>query len=176
MMVTSILDDIKHDETDKNGFSKHGPSIKKKLSIWFNFWDYFSNNQNRKNMADTTLEVIERLKSLIKNNDDHFLKQQDDDAFAFASGQLISKILIQSKSANRSHALLEPFLQKANAIEFKRAIANAFNIYKHEFKMYSKKYQFDKFMSEVLGYEPKEKNMKNLIHMVLAGYFAESLL
>ncbi|HKJ32465.1 MAG TPA: hypothetical protein VKA34_11590 [Balneolales bacterium] len=167
MMFTSIKDDIHHDEEFNRNYS-----IKEKLNIWFNLYDYFSGNKNRINMANKTLEISEKLRFVIKNDEEHI---ESDDEFAFAAGQLIWKILIQSKSSNRSHALLEPFLQKAESNEFKKAIARTFNTYKHEFVMYPQKYGFDKLMSEVMGYEPEEPNMKNLIYMILAGYFSESL-
>ncbi len=167
MMITSILDDIRHDEDFSRGYS-----IKEKLNIWFNLYDYFSENRNRINMANKTVEISNRLKSIIDNENEHI---ENDEEFAFAAGQLIWKILTQSKSANRSHALLEPFLQKVGSTELKKAIAHAFELYKHEFAMYPQKYGFDKLMSEVMGFEPQEENMKNLIHMILAGYFAESL-
>lgn len=172
LMYTSILDDIRHDESDRKGYSLKEDSIKIKLNIWFNFWDYFTNNQNRINMANRTIEILDRLKAVATSSNDHI---QNDEEFAFAAGQLIYKILLQSKSGNRTHALLEPFLQKSEPIEFKKSIARAFDTYKHEFVMYSQKFAFDKLMSEVMGFEPQEKSMKNLIHMILAGYFAESI-
>jgi CRISPR-associated protein Csh1 len=167
MVIKSILDDIRHDEE----FNKHN-KIKEKLNIWFNLFDFFSQNQNRINMANKTLELRESLKKISVNEDQYI---QSDDEFAFASGQIMWKILVQSKSSNKSHALLEPFLQKTDAIEFKKAIARSFDTYKHEFKFYPTKYAFDKLMSEVMGYEPSEKNMKNHLPMILAGYFSNSL-
>lgn len=167
MMKVSILDDIKHDEE----FNKHN-RIKEKLNIWFNLFDFFSQNQNRIDMANKTFELREVLKKVIEN-ESQFI--QTDDEFAFSSGQIIWKILVQSKSSNKSHALLEPFLQKTDAIEFKKAIARSFDTYKHEFKLYPTKYGFDKLMSEVMGYEPSERNMKNHLPMILAGYFSSSL-
>lgn len=167
MMRSSIIDDIRRDKEFNRDFA-----IREKLNIWFNLWNFFSQNQNGQNMASRTKELIDRLKVIIEREQEHL---RDDDEFAFASGQLLWKILIQNKSATRSHSLLEPFLQKVDPGEFKKAIARSFDMYKHEFVMYPKKYAFDKIMSEVMGYEPNEKNLKNLIHMLLAGYFAESV-
>lgn len=167
MMIATIMDDIRRDED----FNRKD-AIKEKLNIWFNFWNYFANNQNRTNMANRTVEILDRLQKIVENEQEHI---QNDDEFAFAAGQLIWKILIQSKSASRTHALLEPFLQKADAAELKRAIARTFEKYSHEFVMYPKKYAFDKLMSDVMGYTPREPDMKKLIHMILAGYFAESI-
>jgi CRISPR-associated protein Csh1 len=98
-----------------------------------------------------------------------------DDEFAFAAGQLIWKLLIQSESANRSHALLEPFLQKTESVLFKQAIASTFNMYKYKFALYPTKYEFDKLFSEVMGYDLDFSNMKEHLPMILAGYFSESI-
>lgn len=167
MLLSSIADDIHNDKEFNRDYA-----VKEKLNIWLNFWDYFTNTQNRPNMANKTLEISNRLKAVTEIDTEYI---DDDEEFAFAAGQLLWRILVQSKSANRSHALLEPFLQKVDSTELKKAIARAFDTYKHEFAMYPKKYGFDKIMAQVMGYEPKETNMKNLIHMLLAGYFAESM-
>lgn len=167
MMRASILEDIRIDEEYKRGYP-----IKEKLNIWFSLYTHFSQNQNRENMANKTVELKNELKSIIDNEDLHV---ESDSQFAFAAGQLIWKILVQSKSSNRSHALLEPFLQKTNAEQLKLAIAKTFDIYKHEFTLYPKKYGFDKLMGDIMGYVPVEKNMKNLLIYILAGYFSDSL-
>ncbi len=168
MMQTSIIEDIRIDEEFKRGYA-----IKEKLNLWFSLYNYFSQNKNREDMINKTVELRNELRAIIENEK---LNIVSDTQFAFASGQLIWKILIQSKSANRSHALLEPFLQKSCVLQFKLAIANTFDMYKHEFKLYPKKYGFDKLMGDVMGFVPEEKNMKNLLTFILAGYFSESLL
>lgn len=168
MMKTAILEDIRTDEEYKRSYP-----IKEKLNIWFSLYNYFNQNQNRVDMANKTVELRDGLKSIIENENLHI---ESDSQFAFASGQLIWKILIKSKSANRSHALLEPFLQKTSAEQFKLAIANTFDMYKHEFTLYPKKYGFDKLMGDVMGFVPEEKNMKNLLTYILAGYFSDSIL
>ncbi|RKY56239.1 MAG: hypothetical protein DRP96_11475, partial [Candidatus Neomarinimicrobiota bacterium] len=48
-----------------------------------------------------------------------------------------------------------------------------FSQYKHAISFY--KGRFEKLMSEVLAYEP-ERNLKSLLPMILAGYFAESVI
>ncbi|HET55386.1 MAG TPA: hypothetical protein ENN33_09245 [Ignavibacteria bacterium] len=172
MMTISILEDIRIDEY-KNEQHSRGYAIKEKLNLWFSLYNFFNQNQNREDMANKTVELRNELRAIIENEN---LNIKTDSQFAFASGQLIWKILIQSKSANRSHALLEPFLQKSSVEQFKLAIANTFDMYKHEFTLYPKKYGFDKLMGDVMGFVPEEKNMKNLLTNILAGYFSESLL
>ena len=167
MMTNSILDDIKHDKEYDREYS-----IKEKLNIWFSLYNFFNQNIKRENMVNKTNELFERIKLISKNENEQL---NNDEEFAFAAGQVIWKLLIQSESANRTHALLEPFLQKSDAKLFKLAIARTFEMYKHKFTLYPKKYEFDKIFSDVLGFEPDEKNMKNLLPFILAGYFKESV-
>jgi len=168
MFKDSIVDDLRHDEE-----LKKTTQIRKKLSLWFGLQPLFDNNfDTRNNMANKTVELQTKIREIAQNESLHI---STDDEFAFAAGQIIWRLLIQSESANRSHALLEPFLQKTEPILFKQAIANTFNMYKYKFVLYPNKYEFDKLFSEVMGYEPDIKNMKEHLPMILAGYFSESV-
>ena len=167
MFKDSIVDDLRHDEEFKKT-----SQIRKKLSLWFGLQPLFDNNFNKNNMANKTVELQTMIREIAQNESLHI---STDDEFAFAAGQIIWKLLIQSESANRSHALLDPFLQKTEPILFKQAIANTFNMYKYKFVLYPNKYEFDKLFSEVMGYEPDIKNMKEHLPMILAGYFSESV-
>lgn len=169
MFKDSIVDDLRHDEE-----LKKTTQIRKKLSLWFGSQPLFDNNFNtNNNMANKTVELQTKIREIAQTESLHI---STDDEFAFAAGQIIWKLLIQSESASRSHALLEPFLQKTEPILFKQAIANTFNMYKYKFALYPNKYEFDKLFSEVMGYEPDIKNMKEHLPMILAGYFSESVL
>lgn len=175
MMINSIIADIKADEFDMvKGYHTKEYSIKEKLNIWFSLYNFFTltNNQNRINMANKTKELIAQMRIIAEHPNEHI---KDDMEFAFAAGQLINYLLDRSEASNRTHDLLEPFLQKTDAILFKQAIARAFDSYKHAIKFYHGKFAFDKIMSEVMGYEPSELNMKNLMPIILAGYFAETV-
>ena len=171
IMLKGILDDLRLDDNGSNDYS-----IKEKLNICFSLYEYFDYTQfnkplNKKSMANKTEELIVRLEIIATDDNEHLRK---DDEFAFAAGQLIHYLLNKSEAGNRTHASLEPFLQKTNATLLKREIARCFDMYKHAIKFYARKYEFDKIMSEVMGYEPNEKNMKNLLPFTLAGYFAKS--
>lgn len=171
IMLKGVLDDIRLDDNGSNDYS-----IKAKLNIWFSLYEYFDYTQfnkplNKKSMVNKTEELISRISTIATNENEHL---QNDDEFAFAAGQVIHYLLNKSEAGNRTHALLEPFLQKTDATLLKREIARCFDMYKHAIKFYAKKYEFDKIMSEVMGYVPDEKNMKNLLPSTLAGYFAKS--
>jgi CRISPR-associated protein Csh1 len=169
IMSNTILDDIKHDKDyDKTIM------IKKKLNIWFSFYNYFNNVKNEVDMVNKTKLLFEKTKLIAQTDDEHI---SNDEEFAFAAGQLIRTILNKSESGERSHALLEPFLQKTDCEQFKLAIAREFDKYKHAFKFYKgdkNRYAFDKIMSEVMGVET-EINMKKLLPHILAGYFSETI-
>lgn len=167
MFKDSIIDDLRHDEEMKKTFQ-----IRKKISLWFGLQQLFDNQFKQKNMANKTQELQTKLRTLAQTESLHI---ENDDEFAFSAGQIIWKLLIQSESANRTHALLEPFLQKTDPVLFKQAIANTFNLYKYKFTMYQYKYEFDKLFSEVMGYTPNNINMKEHLPMLLAGYFSESV-
>ncbi len=169
VMSNSILDDIRHDKDHDKTFI-----IKEKLNIWFSLYSYFSQSKNI-DMINKTEQLFERIKKI--GNPDGNNRMQTDEEFAFAGGQLIRTILNKSEAANRKHSLLEPFLQKTDARMFKLAIAKAFDTYKHAFKFYkgNNRYEFDIIMSETMGFEPDEKNMKNLLPLILAGYFSETV-
>lgn len=171
MMKGSILDDIKHDKENNKTFR-----INEKLNIWFSLYNYFELTKKTENMVNKTEQLFERLKTIAKSKNTNE-RISTNDEFAFGAGQLIRNILNKSESGERTHALLEPFLQKTQADKFKLAIARAFENYKHAFKFYrgdDTRYEFDKIMSEVMGFETKE-NMKNLLPIILAGYFSETI-
>jgi len=172
IMQESIIDDLKHDEykADKKYHTKE-KQIKEKLNIWFSLYNYFETTKNTENMINKTEELFERLKVIAKNNNERI---RTDEEFAFASGQLIWKLLIQSESSNRTHAMLEPFLQKSDSRLFKQAISRTYEMYKHKFTLFPLKYEFDKIMSEVMGVET-DTNIKSLLPLILAGYFSETI-
>ncbi len=171
IMRKSILDDIKHDKEHDKTYR-----IKEKLNIWFSLYNYFANSKNNYDMVNKTQQLYEKLKKIASSEDNSEFVQSDDE-FAFAAGQLIRTILNKSESGERSHALLEPFLQKTQCDKLKLAIARAFDTYKHAFKFYrgdNNRYEFDKIMSDVMGYETKT-NMKDMLPLILAGYFSETI-
>jgi len=165
-----ILDDIRRNEYKDGYHSKHN-DILTKLNIWFSLWNYFNNTtqSNDLDMANKITKLQERMKLIreIKGND-HI---ETDEEFAFTVGQIIYFLLDKSKAGNKSHALLEPFIQKSNPVELKKAITATFNAYKHEIDF--GKGRFEKLCSEIMVYE-LEKNLRELTPIILAGYFSNS--
>jgi CRISPR-associated protein Csh1 len=171
IMRQGIVDDIRHDEIQHEQHSKTN-AIRQKLNIWFSLWDFFANysNKNDLKMANKIVEHQTRLRTIRDNPNMHI---QSDDEFAFAAGQIIYYLLTKSKSANLTHSALEPFLQKTDSSELKKAIANTFNAYKHEIDFGQGR--FEKLCGEVMDYD-LDGNLKELMPYVLAGYFSNSLI
>jgi len=166
MMINSILDDIMHDEDRNKEYS-----IKQKLNIWVSLYNHFNNNQQkREDMASKIQEFTEKCKK-IANEGEHLSENPEE--FAFAAGQVLYYLFTKSESSNKSHAVLEPFLQKSKASLLQDAISNTINTYKHAIDF--GKSRFEKLAREVLGYETNV-NMKTLQRYLLAGYFADSVI
>ncbi len=172
IMSNSILDDIRHDEynTNKKYHTKEF-LIKEKLNIWFSLYNYFNHNKNSENMASKIPELIERCKKIANNDNEHL--SDDPKEFAFAAGQIIYFLLDKSEAGNKTHALLEPFLQKTQAMHLQNAIGNTIGVYKHAIDF--GKGRFERLSKEVLAYET-DVNIKDLQRFILAGYFAEPVI
>jgi len=46
--------------------------------------------------------------------------------------------------------------------------------YSHAFKFFQNKSWFDKLVGEVMAYEPEQQTIKNLIPLIMAGYFSKN--
>lgn len=172
IMETGIGDDLKQDEFKDNRHTKEF-TIKEKLNIWFSLFEYFDQKNNEggdETMANQILKLQERLQEIANNNEAHV---ESDYEFAYATGQVIYYLLNQSEAGNKSHALLEPFLQKTDATQLKMAISRTFAQYKHAITFY--KDRFEKLMAEVLSYD-LDGNLKSLLPITLAGYFSDCVI
>ncbi|TAF65412.1 MAG: hypothetical protein EAZ55_09125 [Cytophagales bacterium] len=169
IMLKGILDDLRADEYDnkKKSHSKWYP-IREKLNIWFSLYEYFNFNlKQEKPMASRIKEHLDMMQKLVKGEQ----QLQNDDEFAFATGQVIAYLYSKSESADRSYSRLEPFLQKVDCIKLQEAIKNAFNTYKH--KAYSN--NFKKPFADVMDYRT-DRNLQELMPTILAGFFANNTL
>lgn len=171
IMLTGILDDLKQDKYENNKHTK-GYKIKDKLNIWFSLYEFFDQSKQKKGeetMANKIQILQERMLEISLDENHHV---ENDEEFAYAAGQVIYYLLNCSESGNKTHALLEPFLQKSDLTQFKTAISRVFSQYKHAISFY--KGRFEKLMSEVLSFEI-DKSLKELLPMILAGYFAKNV-
>ncbi|MFA9370446.1 MAG: hypothetical protein ACERIH_01950 [Labilibaculum antarcticum] len=170
IMLTSILSDVRHDEF-KDSYHTKETSIKEKLNIWFSLYNNFNNNsKNREDMAKTFKDLLAKM-DLVANDPKALLDKEDVGEFLFAAGQIIYFLLSKSKTSNPTFAMLEPFLQKSNAVQLQNAIGTAVNMYKHELGTH--KDRFQRLASQVLIF-PTDENLKNYQRYLLAGCFAPS--
>lgn len=172
IMQTGILDDLKQDKFKDNRHTKEF-TIKEKLNIWFSLFEYFDQQKTEggdETMASQVLELQGRMQQIANDSTAHV---ENDNEFAYAAGQVIYYLLNQSEAGNKSHALLEPFLQKTDATQLRMAIARTFAQYKHAITFY--KGRFEKLMAEVLSYD-LDSDLKSLLPMILAGYFADCVI
>lgn len=164
LCITIIKEQIKlNDDWDKTY------KIKEKLALYISLYKNFNKGED---LATQIIDIQEAMKKLFENEDIHLKSNKE---FAFASGQLIWFILSKSKSESKTHSLLDIFISKNSAIEFQKTIATHIQKYGHAFKFFERDW-FGKLSSEVLGYDPEQQNIKELIPMIMAGYFSKNLL
>lgn len=168
ILWNSIIGDLRNNNSDKKYYIEQ--SIKEKLNIWFSLYNYFTNNLNRKDMASKIPELLEKMKQVANDENAHFETTEE---FAFGAGQVIYFLLNQSKASDRTHALLEPFIQKVKAEQLQSSIAQTVNMYKHEISFGHGR--FERLASEVLAFDTDE-NLKNHQRLLLAGYFASPVI
>lgn len=165
LMISTIIDDIKHDAYKNNNHTKEF-NIKEKLNIYFSLNKNFGGEE----MGSKIQPLQEKLELLFKESDVHI---ETDEEFAFDAGQLVYYILYQSEASNKTHALMEPYISKSDSELFKTTIARGIDQYKHKLPFGTKKFQ--KLASEVLGWQTEIK-IKDMLPLFLAGYFSNSLL
>lgn len=164
LCISIIREQIKlNDDWDKTY------KIKEKLALYISLYKNFNKGED---LATKIIELRKVIKNLFEDEKHHL---QSDKEFAFGSGQLIWFILSKSKSESKTHSLLDIFISKNSVIEFQKTIATHIQRYGHAFKFFEKDW-FAKLASEVLGYETEQQNIKELIPMIMAGYFSKNLL
>lgn len=172
ILLTSILDDIRLDKFENNHHSED-LNIRQKLNVLFSLHQNFQPfKQDARFMASNVNVMREYTKSVIAKTE----SINDDEQFAFLSGQVTRYLHTKSKSSDRSYNKLESILQKTTIGGIKDAIDELFRRYKHE--KFSK--NFRNIFSEVNGYAFKQKDsarpFKHLMPLFLAGYFSECYL
>ena len=168
-----VLDDLRHDEWDsKQRRHTKELNIRQKLNRWFSLWDYFDQSISTPTTMPNQIEGLrERIRAVA--NAPTAPHVGTDQEFAFAAGQVIYFLFSKSKADEPKHGLLEPFLQKSDVNEFHKAIATAFNTYKHEISFGQGR--FEKLCADVMEYN-YAGNVKDLMPHILAGYFSKSLI
>jgi CRISPR-associated protein Csh1 len=163
LCISIIREQIKlNDDWDKTY------KIKEKLALYISLHKNFNKGEN---LATTIKDLRQKIEVLLENDEMHL---ESDKEFAFACGQLIWYILSKSKSESKTHSLLDIFISKNKAEDFKMVMAQHIQKYSHAFKFFQNKSWFDKLVSEVMAYEPEQQTIKALIPLIMAGYFSKN--
>lgn len=142
--------------------------IKEKLALYVSLYKNFNKGED---LATTIKDLRQKIEVLLENDEMHL---ESDKEFAFVSGQLIWYILSKSKSESKTHSLLDIFISKNKAEDFKMVMAQHIQKYSHAFKFFQNKSLFDKLVGEVMAYEPEQQTIKGLIPLIMAGYFSKN--
>ncbi len=169
ILWNSIIADLRDDKLEKSYHTREW-NIKEKLNIWFSFYNFFGKPEGRIDMGSKIQEFIEKTRKIANDDNEHLETIEE---AMFAAGQIIFYLLNQSKSSEKTHALLEPFLQKSSLQKLQDSISNTFNMYKHEINFGHGR--FERLMKEVLGFE-YNGNIKDFQRILLAGYFSEPVI
>ena len=186
MLLDIVIDNIRHDDKNKDGFSIYENEIKEKLNL------LFSLNQKEETKVDSG-EFIE-LKKKMRNSlgywqdsselksDGKTLKKEfiggvevitdDDKLYAFLSGQL-ARFLIgkkKGKDENKSHADFAGFTEWQTSKLLKEYMWEIHKKYAHELK-FDRKY--DNAMSMMMTYRDNLE-LDDVMEYMIAGYFSDN--
>lgn len=177
IMKTLTLDAIRRDEMKWDAVKKMDVhtedwNIRQKLNVWFSLREKFNSKiKIQRTMASKLKEMQAFVDDLLDEKVDLTTQEQ----YAFLAGQVIYYILSKSKSKDKSHARLEPFLQQTQFEQFRKAIQRIFNQYKHE--NFSSRFHTAFAYIESRAEERFEKpNLANEMPTMLAGFFSNNTL
>lgn len=117
------------------------------------------------------METLRNIKS-----DDLYKREQieNEQEFYFISGKITRYLLSLSQTSNKTHALVEPFVNVASSTVMLERIVDLFNKYKHNIDFDNKK--LDKLFSLILSYYNSGKVEKNITKQnrffFFEGYFS----
>lgn len=170
ILMAGILDDLKYSRDNQ---------LKEKLNIYFSLnhnFDLNNSNFNGFYMPDKLDNLIAKTMKIADTSER--VPVVDAYEFAFISGQMIDFLFAQSKSADKSHALLEAFTQKADVELFKSEILKLFIKYKHEIERSESlqhKGRVANLMREIMAFD-QPIDVRKLMIFVMAGYFSPSFI
>lgn len=186
MLLDIVIDNIRHDDKDKNGYSTYENEIKEKLNL------LFSLNQNKETKVDSG-EFIE-LKKKMKNSlgywqDSSELKsdgktikkefiggveyiENDDKLYAFLCGQWARFLIAKKKGKdeNKSHADFAGFTEWQTSRLLKEYMWEIHKKYAHELK-FDRRY--DNAMSMIMTYRD-DLEIEDVMEYMIAGYFSDN--
>ena len=191
MLLDIIIDNIKHDDKNKNGYSIYENEIKEKLNL------LFSLNQNKEIKLDSNefIKLKTKMKDSlgyweeVKDEDGNIVLkdngkskkefvggiehiENDDKLYAFLCGQL-ARFLIgkkKGKEENKSHADFAGFTEWQTSRLLKEYIWEIHRKYAHELE-FDRKY--DNAMSMIMTYRD-DLEIESVMEYMIVGYFSDN--
>lgn len=186
ILLDIIIDNIRHDDINKEGYSIYENEIKEKLNL------LFSLNQNKETKVDSGefLKLKKKMKNSLgywqdslelKEDGKTFKKEfigglevikEDDRLYAFLCGQL-ARFLIgkkKGKDENKSHADFSGFTEWQTSKLLKEYMWEIHKKYAHELK-FDRKY--DNAMSMIMTYRD-DLEIEDVMEYMIAGYFSDN--
>lgn len=150
---------IKNSLSNGNGIkASHQFNLRCALEVYFN---------GGKNMGDIITDLKSNLKEKLgKEETDTFTS---DEEYYFAVGQLASYLLSQSKSKNKPHSLVNPFINTKSNDVIKKRLKSIY--LKYNYNIYGKKIK--NIYAMIVSYLPSGKVNQD---MILAGYLHNNLI
>jgi len=189
MLLDIIIDDIRHDDKNKEGYSIYENEIKEKLNL------LFSLNQKKETKLDSGefIQLKEKMKSSlgywqeVKDEDGEIknkfiegvdyieVEDNNDNFFAFLCGQVARFLLGKSKSKkeNLSHANFSSFTEWQNSKLLKSHIQEILAKYAHELQYSKQNGKLENAMSIIMAYK-NDLIMDDVMEYMIAGYFSNN--
>lgn len=157
VLFSLYLDTVKEKLRSGENFIRVENKLKEITDSYFYLEKYFFKGGKRVNIEDKSA----------------CLNISSDENFAYLAGQIVYYILSQSKSSGRTHSLIEPFINLKDWDIFKQRIIEIFEKYKHSISFDYR--EFNKCLSSVLQYSPKEREFSKLKVYFIAGYLDSNI-
>lgn len=189
MLLDIIIDNIRHDDKNNEGYSIYENEIKEKLNL------LFSLNQNEEIKVDSGefVEIQKKMKNSlgywekVKNRNNQIknefiggvdyieVKNENDRFFAFLCGQLARFLLGKSKAKkeNITHANFSSFTEWQDSKLLKSHIQEVLSKYAHELQYNKKNGKLENAMSIIMTYRDDLK-MDDVMEYMIAGYFSDN--
>jgi CRISPR-associated protein Csh1 len=191
MLLDIIIDDIKHDEVNKDGYSIYENQIQEKLNLLFSMKKY--KNKEDSVDSDEFKQIKEKIRDILGyceeyNDKNSQIKKRfaggvdvienskdNDKLFAFLVGQFARYMLSLSKAKreNLTHADFAGFLDWHDSKLLKEYVLDIFQKYAHEIRYSSQNGKVENAVSIIQNYK-EDLEMDNVKEYLIAGYFADN--
>lgn len=142
----------------------------KKASQQFNLRQAIKNYfEGGNDMGDKIDGLKNNLRTKINSNDTSYF--ESDEEYYFSVGQFVNYLLSKSRGKNKTHSLVNPFINAKNDKVIKEKLRNLYKRYNYDIDMYGKRVK--NIYAMIVSYEPKGNVNQDII---IAGYLHSNLI